>query len=220
MNRFINQYPDISIPLSPFKGGSANDFSWMLFGDATVAEQAAKALDGEPTWVDAGECNGRLFINGAGIGFDGAIVKDLIGKSKQGGKASYLFSVLRHMTYYSEKNCEIRSAEQSLSQECFMISVANGRRYGGGFCVAPEAVANDGKLDVSIVGRISALKRMKYLPVIEKGAHLGLPFVKYFKTGEVEIRSATALPAHLDGEFLSSDRFHIRCLPKKFLFRL
>jgi diacylglycerol kinase (ATP) len=219
LNKFINAYPDINLPISPFKGGSANDFNWMLFGDITVAAQVEKALHGEETKIDGGDCNGTVFINGAGIGFDGAIVKDLIGKTKQVGKASYLFSVLRHMANFSEKKCVIHANGDVIAQECLMISVANGKRYGGGFCVAPEAMIDDGQLDVGIVGKISPLKRMKYLPVIEKGAHLGLPFVKYFKTGEVEIKANTPLPAHLDGEFISSDQFSIRCLPKKFVVR-
>jgi diacylglycerol kinase family enzyme len=122
------------------------------------------------------------------------------------------------MAYYTEKKCTVKSAEDLISQDCFMISVANGKRYGGGFCVAPRAEITDGMLDVGIVGKISALKRMKYLPVIEKGAHLELPFVRYYKTREVEISCGSVLPAHLDGEYISADKFHIRCLPKRFLF--
>ena len=218
LNKFINNYPDITLPITPFKGGSANDFSWMLYGDITTALLVEKALSSTPISVDAGDCNGTMFINGAGIGFDGAIVKDLIGKKKQGGKASYLFSVLRHMAYYSEKNCTIDINGDQFSQECFMISAANGKRYGGGFCVAPKADLTDGVLDVNIVGKISPLKRMKYLPVIEKGAHLDLPFIRHYTSGEVEIRSASVMPAHLDGEYLSSDHFVIKCLPKRFRF--
>lgn len=218
LNKFINVYPEIDIPIAAFKGGSANDFSWMLYGDISTTVLVHRVLSATARAVDAGDCNGNLFINGAGIGFDGAIVKDLIGKKKQGGKASYLFSVLRHMAYYSEKHCTIDFNDQHIEQDCFMISAANGKRYGGGFSVAPNASLDDGFLNVNIVGKISALKRMKYLPVIEKGAHLDLPFIKHYTSREVEISSSSVLPAHLDGEYLSSDHFIIKCLPKRFLF--
>ena len=97
VNWFINQYPDIQLPLSVFAGGTGNDLHWMLYGDLTLERQAELVLEGRPRNIDAGVCNGKLFINGVGIGFDGAIVKDLLGKKKLAGKASYLLSILKHI---------------------------------------------------------------------------------------------------------------------------
>jgi diacylglycerol kinase family enzyme len=99
-----------------------------------------------------------------------------------------------------------------------MISVANGKRYGGGFHVAPKAIFTDGLLDINIVGRISSIKRMKYLPVIEKGEHLNLDFIKYRQTNKIIIQSSTKLHAHADGEYFQSDYFDIEILPKRFSF--
>ena len=101
-----------------------------------------------------------------------------------------------------------------------MISVANGKRYGGGFHVAPNAILTDSLLDVSIVGRISPIKRMKYLPVIEKGEHLNLDFIKYRQTSKIIIQSSTKLHAHADGEYFQSDYFDIEILPGRFSFIL
>ena len=99
-----------------------------------------------------------------------------------------------------------------------MISVANGIRYGGGFQVAPKAILTDGLLDINIVGRISPIRRMKYLPVIEKGEHLDLDFIKYRQTERIIIHSPFKLHAHLDGEYFQADRFDIDVLPKRFSF--
>ena len=93
LNRFINAYPGITLPLSIFKGGSGNDFHWMLYGETGIEEQVTNVLQGVARPVDAGICNDKLFLNGVGIGFDGAIVHDLLGKKKLAGKASYLLSV-------------------------------------------------------------------------------------------------------------------------------
>jgi diacylglycerol kinase (ATP) len=218
LNYFINQYPDITLPLTVFAGGSGNDFHWMMYGNISPEDQVEVMIKGSVQKVDAGICNGILFLNGVGIGFDGAIVKDLLGKKKLAGKASYLLSILKNIAVYQEKPCFISTDGEEWEQDCFMISIANGKRYGGDFLVAPEALLNDAKLDCNIVGSISPLKRLRYLPVIEKGAHIGLPFIIYRKAEYVTIKCPVPLHAHLDGEYLQSDFFSIRVLPEKFSF--
>lgn len=218
LNHFINKYPDVSVPLSCFKAGSGNDFQWMLYGDASLEEQVERILAGKTQVVDAGICNSQWFLNGVGIGFDGAIVKDLLGKRKVAGKASYLVTILKNIFSYREKFINIELPDKGISQDCFMISVANGKRYGGGFNVAPKASLTDGLLDINIVGKIPPLKRMRYIPVIERGEHLELPFIQYYQKEKVIIKSQHQMPAHLDGEYISSDRFEISIVPNKFLF--
>jgi YegS/Rv2252/BmrU family lipid kinase len=217
-NFFVNHYPGIQLPLSIFPGGSGNDFHFMLYGDISIEDQVELILDSSPQFVDAGVCNGKLFLNGVGIGFDGAIVKDLLGKKKLSGKASYLLSILKNILSFHEKRCDIDMGEEKISQDCFMISVANGKRYGGGFNVTPKASVNDGLLDINIVGSISPLKRMKYLPVIEKGEHTHLDFIKYRQVKTIHINSVNKIPAHLDGEFLHEAVYDIEILPNRFSF--
>lgn len=219
LNWFINQYPDIKLPLAVFPGGSGNDFQWMLYGDLSLADQVDLVLGATPRAVDAGSCNGRLFLNGVGIGFDGAIVHDLLGKRKMAGKASYLLSILKHIMGYREKKCTLATDNETITENCLMISVANGSRYGGGFHVAPHARADDALLDVNLVGAISPMKRMRYLPVIEKGEHLSLPFVRYSQTARITVTSGSPQHAHLDGEYIFTDRFEIDVLPSRFLFK-
>ena len=190
----------------------------MLYGDLSLEKQVERILEGEPREIDAGICNGRLFLNGVGIGFDGVIVKDLLGKKKLAGRSSYLLSILKNMVGYREKPCMLEMPHKTIAQDCFMISVANARRYGGGFQVAPKASLTDGLLDVNIVGRISPLKRMRYLPVIEKGEHLDLPFIDYYQSNSIKISSERILDAHIDGEYLSDQNFEIRVSPKRFSF--
>ncbi len=218
LNFFINQFPELKIPVSIFKAGSGNDFHWMIYGDCTVEEQVEKILEERTSQVDAGICNGRLFLNGIGIGFDGAIVKDLIGKRKIAGKASYLVAIMKNVMSYNEKPCIIQLENETIEQDCFMISVANAKRYGGGFHVAPKAVIDDSLLDVSIIAEISPIKRLRYLPVMEKGVHLELPFVKYRQAASVNISSPFELHAHADGEYFSATNFELEVLPGRFSF--
>lgn len=218
LNYFINTYPNTRLPICTFRGGSGNDLHWMLYRDRPFEEHLHFCLSGKVQEVDAGICNGKLFLNGVGIGFDGAIVKDLLGKKKMNGKGTYFMSVIKQIVNYHEKNCIVQVNGESISEESFMITVANGQRYGGGFKVAPAASVSDGLLEVAIIGKIAPLKRIKYLPQIEKGEHLDLPFIQYRQSDKVSIAAEVELPAHLDGEYMSSKYFEIECLPKRFLF--
>lgn len=218
LNHFINRFPGCTLPLALFPGGTGNDFHWMLYGETSLEAQLGRVLQASPRPVDAGTCNGQLFLNGIGIGFDGAIVRDLIGKKKLAGKASYLLSILKNILRYEERSFNLQAGAEKLQQDCLMISVANGKRYGGGFCVAPRAHVDDGLLDLALIGRISPLKRMRYLPVMERGQHLALPFVTYRQLASVVIETAVPVPAHADGEYFTAARFEIGLLPARFSF--
>lgn len=215
---FINRYPEITIPLALFAGGSGNDFHWMLYSDEPPENGVERCLRGNSMQVDAGWCNGQIFLNGIGIGFDGAVVKDLLGKKKLAGKATYLLSIMKHILRYQEQPFIFDTGGGSFGKDCFLISIANGKRYGGGFCVAPKAVVDDGKLDLCVIGSINPVNRMRYLPVIEKGTHLQLPFIKYEQHPSVIIETPSLVHAHADGEYFTANRFEVRCLPGKFRF--
>jgi diacylglycerol kinase family enzyme len=68
------------------------------------------------------------------------------------------------------------------------------------------------------VDAINPFRRLRCLPLIEKGKHLGLPFIQYFKTKKIFISSDSPMEAHLDGECYSDNKMEIEILPGKFLF--
>lgn len=218
LNFFINQYRQFDLPMAIFRGGTGNDFHWLLYGEISIAQQVEQVLAARPRPVDAGLCNNRLFLNGVGIGFDGKVVHDLVGKKKKAGKTTYLLTVLKNLFTFREFLCSVNTERFHWGKKCFMVSVANGRRYGGGFQVSPQSLVNDGLLDTNIVGSIHPLLRLKYLPVIEKGKHLNLPFITYVKSSMVIVKGQKELPAHADGEAFTATEFNIECLPARFLF--
>ena len=219
LNYFINHYPDIHLPLVLFKGGTGNDFHWLLYGEQTLEAQLQIALNATPKPIDIGKCNERYFINGLGIGFEGAVVKDLSGKKKRPGKASFFISILKNIFTCRSKYYTIESAERSLHGKMFLVDINNGRRAGGGFHIAPEAKADDGLLDVIIADALHPLQRLFYLPVIEKGKHLHLPFIHHYHTKQITIACEELVPYHLDGEYGEAKVFNIEILPGAVNFR-
>ncbi|OQY94179.1 MAG: hypothetical protein B6D37_09245 [Sphingobacteriales bacterium UTBCD1] len=218
LNYFINNYPEIRLPLSVFKGGSGNDSHWLLYGNKNFTEQLEFVLSARAKAIDAGRCNDKFFINGAGIGFEGVVSESVGGKKKSAGKISYLLAILKKILFYHSKSYTICSEEYNEQKKFLMISVCNGRRAGGGFYVAPEAQADDGLLDVSLIRAIPPFLRLRCLPAIEKGTHLLLPFVSHFKTRKIIIESDQMIQAHLDGEIFNNKKLEFEILPGKFHF--
>ncbi|MBN8676053.1 MAG: YegS/Rv2252/BmrU family lipid kinase [Chitinophagales bacterium] len=219
LNYFINHYPGIQLPLVIFKGGTGNDFHWLLYGNKTLEEQLQVALQGYPKPIDIGKCNDRYFINGAGIGFEGEVARALTGKKKMPGKTSFFITILKKIFGYRCKDYTIQSAEYNNTGKKLLIDISNGRRAGGGFHIAPEARADDGLFDVVIAGALTTLQRLRYLPVIEKGKHLQLNVITHFHTQKISIASPLPVQYHLDGEYYTAAKIEIEMIPSGLLFR-
>lgn len=219
LNYFINKYPGIKLPLAVFNAGTGNDFHWMLYGSKTFDEQMQIVLGTLPKPVDIGRCNENYFINGVGIGFEGEVARALTGRKKRPGKTSFLFCILQKIFTYRSKNYSINSAESIIAGKKLLVDIANGRRAGGGFHIAPESEANDGFFDVVVADALNSLERLRYLPVIEKGKHMGLAFIHHYRSKKIVIESDAVLQYHLDGEYGEAKKMEIEMLPAQLLFR-
>ena len=220
LNYFINKYQGIRLPLVVFNGGTGNDVHAVLYKNQSFDEQLQTALTATPKSVDAGRCNEKYFINGVGIGFEGAVAKSLTGKKKKkSGKAAFMGTILRKVFFYGSKKYKTLSDEYSMEDRKLLISVMNGHRAGGGFHIAPESAINDGLLDVVMVDKLHPFLRLRWLPVIEKGKHLGQDFIKHFRTKKLIITSEETMDTHLDGEYYPAKRLEIEVLQSKYLFR-
>jgi diacylglycerol kinase (ATP) len=220
LNFFFNKYPGIKLPMVVFNGGTGNDIYAVLYKNKSFEEVLHAALTAVPKAIDAGKCNGKYFLNGVGIGFEGAVAKGLTGKKKKrSGKAAFMGTILQKVFFYSSKKYRAAAHEYNMEGERLLISVMNGHRAGGGFHIAPSSAIDDGLLDVVIVDKLNPLRRLRWLPVIEKGNHLGLPFIKHFRTKRLIVTSEQSMDTHLDGEYYSAKRLEIELLPAKYLFR-
>ncbi len=220
LNYFFNHNKEIKLPLVIFRGGTGNDFHWLLYGDITIEEQLQLALTATPKSIDLGRCNEKYFINGVGVGFEGEVARGLTGKNKKAGKASFMAMILKNILSYRSKYYQLSIDNKFIaSKKYMMIDISNGSRAGGGFHIAPEAKANDGFFDVVLIDALHPLKRLRWLPVIEKGKHLQLPFIYHYLAKKIIIESNELIQCHLDGEYYTSDRLEIDIMPGILLFR-
>ena len=220
LNYFVNNYQDIKLPLVIFNGGTGNDFHWLLYGKISFEEQLQLVLSAAPKPIDLGRCNDKFFINGVGVGFEGEVARSLTGKKKRAGKASFMAMILRKIFSYRSTSYRIIGDDKIIaSKKYLMIDISNGSRAGGGFHIAPQAKADDGLFDVVLVDALHPLKRLRWLPVIEKGKHPGLSFIHISRVKKIIIESDSIIQSHLDGEYFSAQKLEIEILPGKLLFR-
>jgi YegS/Rv2252/BmrU family lipid kinase len=220
LNYFFNKYPGIKTPLVVFNGGTGNDVHSLLYKGISFEAQLEIALTSNPKPIDAGKCNEKYFLNGVGIGFEGAVAKSLTNKKKtKTGKAAFMSAIIQKVFFYSSKTYKVVANEYKMEGRRLLISVMNGHRAGGGFHIAPESAIDDGLLDVVIVEKLNPFRRLRWLPVIEKGKHLELSFIKHFRTKKIIVTSEELMDTHLDGEYYSAKRMEIEMLPAKYLFR-
>ncbi|MEM9895313.1 MAG: diacylglycerol kinase family protein, partial [Bacteroidota bacterium] len=156
INAVINSI-DLRIPVAIIPSGTGNDFVKMLSIGRTIEEQIQTALTGELIDVDLGICNGHLFANGIGIGFDGQIVEDMAVKRVPflRGHAAYYFHVLRILGGYKEKQFSYEADGKKYDEKLILLTIGNGSTIGGGFKFIPNSKLYDGYLLNCEIGPLS-----------------------------------------------------------------
>ncbi len=219
LNYFLNFYQRIEVPIVIFKGGTGNDFATKLYGDITVGKQITNVLNAEIKSVDAAECNGSKFINGVGIGFDGEVLKSINSIRLLGGHIGYLWVVIRKIFSFKEKSYKIELNDNTLSEKFLLVMITNSTTTGGGFIVSPEAKIDDGRLNMILCKPLQIFKRLKNLPIIEKGKHLDKDFILHKEVTDIKIECEKETLAQIDGELINAKSFNIKVLPKRYLFK-
>ena len=197
--------------------GTGNDFIQILGFPNRFDEAHWRTFFGQHTIpMDVGSCNGKYFLNGMGLGFDAQVAAENYsgpGQVKAGGKNKYIWHIVKTLLFFTEKQMTTVSGDQQTRSTCFMNTVSIGRRFAGGFFITPQAIANDGLLDVCNVRRLNLFQRFRILLMVPKGTHIFNPNVDYHQTASLTIRFDTTVPFHVDGELNFARDFDIRILP-------
>lgn len=205
-NLVINSIPNLMNTTFHFiPGGTGNDFVKMLYPNKLSPKQVfGKILHlSSCNEIDLWYCNEKKFLNGFGVGFDGAVARDIL--ASKSSRWKYWKSIFKLLINYREVYIHLNGREEKV----LMLAAANGSTYGGNFKVAPKAKINDGQLDVLVVGPIAPLLRFFKIPKIKKGKHLEMKICTYYTADSLKISCSEPLDAHLDGEYFSSDAITI-----------
>jgi YegS/Rv2252/BmrU family lipid kinase len=157
----------------------------------------------------------RYFVNGAGVGFDAEVVEAAKRMPRQlGHKTPFVMGLLRTLPTYRNKRVQMAVAGVTGERSVLSVVVANGAYFGGGMKIAPEAIIDDGKLDIITIGDVGKLELLRVFPRVYKGTHITHPKVRAVRAEEVTIASSERLLFQADGEILGEGPVSIRIIPQ------
>ncbi len=179
--------------------GSANDFSKTV-GIPVEFEAALKnVVNGKVKTVDVGKFEDRCFINGLGIGLDGAVAHRFKTLRFLGGFFGYLVGVVIEALSFSGFRVEVNAGDKVYKGRFLLVGASNGPTQGG-IRLAPEATITDGLLDVHLVRDMNLIKRFSTLSKVLSAKHTGLCGVSIIKADRIKLTVDKDIPAHMDGE--------------------
>lgn len=221
LNMVVNEMKPGRLPLSIVSNGTGNDSVKSLHGIVDFKKQVEIAITGKIKHFDIGLCNDRYFVNGVGIGFDGAVVKEMVERGdKRGRHIDYLLTVLRIVGGFKEKQLRFTLDEKTYAAKVLLMTISNGTTFGGGFIINPYAVTDDGLLNVCLINEIPSLKRFWHLPKLKSGAHTRIKEAEFHTATNIRIEKSTELVAHLDGEYIGHPPFDISIMKQKLPIRV
>jgi len=209
---------DHKVTFGVIPAGTGNDFVPILgFNEHFTDEDWQKFFQENTINMDVGICNDNYFINGMGLGFDAQVASENYkdGQVKKGGAKKYFWHIIKTLLFYKEKPMSVISEEDEIQSLCFINTIGNGRRVGGGYFLTPLAVANDGYFDICMVEKLSLIERFILFTKVPKGEHINDKKVKYYTTNKLLIRFNEKVPYHLDGEMYFDEQFIINIIPQK-----
>jgi YegS/Rv2252/BmrU family lipid kinase len=187
--------------LAVVPSGSGNGLARELRVPFDPARAIALAVDGRDRTIDAGELDGRLFFNVAGIGLDARVAHEFAaGGLVRRGFARYAQITARELFAFQPDDHTIVADGALVRERTLLIAVANARQYGNGALIAPAARLDDGRLDVVVVAHRSLLRTVIRLPQLFLGQIARVPGVTMRTAERVEITSARPAVYHVDGE--------------------
>jgi len=231
MNEVVNGFFENGQPISEdsvlvvFSRGTGCDFIRTLDIKKGIEDLLAILDRKQVKQVDVGRVNflgtagkmvTRYFMNVADIGI-GAETANRVNKHSKllKGLLSFALGAVTTIILYKNKDFEvIIDGEAVLSERMNSVIIANGKYFGGGMKVAPEALIDDGVFDIIILGDLSKPELIKSFPLIYDGKHLSHPKLKFYRGSKVKVKSGGKGLIEVDGEIPGSDDAEFEILPK------
>jgi diacylglycerol kinase (ATP) len=224
----LHDQPDVEIAVIP--RGTGWDFV-RTYGIPHKLEGAIDvALSGRARSVDLGRARYHAwdgseresyFANVASAGMSGAIAQRANETTKAlGGKASYLWATVAVFSRWQNSDIRVSVDDEIRGGRMHDVVVANGRCFGGGMRICPDAEPDDGLFDVLTIGDLTKYDLLTTLPKTFWGRHLPHPKAELLRGSVVTVDSAEPLPVELDGEQPGTTPVRFEIVPRALRVRV
>jgi diacylglycerol kinase (ATP) len=203
----VNATAESGIPFGIIPSGTGNDMARGLgipldsLDDALAVLRTA--LDSEARTIDAGRVHhsgGTTWFGGVlSAGFDALVNERANRMSRPRGASRYVIALLAELATLKARSYDLTVDGVSSSVSASLIAVANNTSLGGGMTITPDALVDDGRLDLFRVGALSRVRFLRLFPKVFSGSHTGLDIVEISRVSRVHI-DADEVIAYADGE--------------------
>jgi diacylglycerol kinase (ATP) len=209
--------------------GSGNDFARTVNVRSDPDQISKLVQDFAPKKIDVGAIDFtnsqskknevRYFVNMADIGM-GPVVVDKVLKSGRafGHAAAYYKSIISTFFQYTLVEVEARTDEWSWKGKLRTLGVGNGKYYGHGMAITPDAILNDRLFHVFICGNVSVFDFIRYTGHLKKAKHINLPEIHYRTAKEISFTSEKQCLIEGDGEILGELPARVRLVDRQLDF--
>ena len=199
------------IPFTIIPAGTGNDFVRTLGWDLeAIDKQLNQVITTAPSPIDLGLVDGEWFGAILSTGFDSVVNEKANTMSWPKGPMKYNAAIAIELPRFKPRHYEITLDDRTISTEAMLIAVANGRSYGAGMLVCPNANISDGLFDVMVLHPISKFEFMKVFPQVFAGTHISHPAVEIVRSKNVRIESKAV--AYSDGERIGQLPIAAECI--------
>jgi len=181
--------------------GRGNDLARTLEVPLQPVEALRHALTAPIRDIDLGRAGKRWYACIGGVGFDGevAAVARRVGKAMP-GPFVYPWAVIRKLPGFAPPHVRVEYDGKVWEGRAMMALFANGSTFGGGMRIAPDALLDDGLLDLVLVREVGKLELLRVFPRVYKGTHVDHPAVSMGRAPEARVLADRPLIPWGDGE--------------------
>jgi YegS/Rv2252/BmrU family lipid kinase len=207
--------------------GSGNDFA-RTFNLTASAEALQHLLSqfrlkpvdiGKISFPAEGNLPHRYFINIADVGMGPQVVQRVLASGRPfGSVVQYYVAILHTFFTYRPELLSVKTPLWKWEGVVRSLAIANGRFFGNGIGIAPDAVVDDGKFSCFIAGKVSVWDFIIQNGRLRKGKRAVHDEIEYREAEQMELSSTKPLPIEADGELVGYLPVRIELLPKRLKF--
>lgn len=212
-NRF-----EMKAALGFIPNGTGNDFVKM-FHAIEPAEFVERLLNRTYDKIDIGHIRSneieRFFLNISGIGLDGKVIELMEASGNdQENRLSYARAIIKAFLSFRKPTLRIKGKDFEYQGPVMMVAMCNGRVFGNGLIISPDAQLDSGMMNITLLGKVSLLDYVLNVSRLRRGQKIKHKQVYYYTSNHLEIELISGeLSGEADGEILHVQSLEMRVLP-------